>query len=108
MIKIIQNDSAVKQWTTGNITHPGSNGSTNVQYVLNHNMGDQPDLVKLLVWGGASVGFIAMDDIWTVSSAERYSQEAQWTLETDKNSTHVRIWKVSSSNKTVRFRAFWF
>jgi hypothetical protein len=99
--------SEVKVWTSGNYSHPVLTGFSNVQYVLNHNQGDQPDLVTCLIWGGSSVGFIAMEDVWETGST-RYGYEPEWNLETDKDSTHIRVFRIGNTTKTIRLRAFWF
>lgn len=100
MIRLAGSSNLV--WTSPTFLHTVKSGTSFSQYVLNHNLGKIPDLIKYYS--------VAADSAPNVERQDFYSDGTNFGgsggVDNDVNTSVVNIYRVRSTNITIYFKVF--
>ena len=111
MIKLFSADNAevgsggsAVVYTSAPVSHPVKVGSAYGYYVINHNLGRSPDIVRMyILLGGIWTQTI---DMWEGATNAYYNSYTLDANATTDNSVSIYVYRVLSTTATLKFKCY--
>jgi len=101
---MIRLTGAVQTYRSPEFTHSVHSGTSSTLYVINHNLGKIPDVVKLFFASSESSGGSTLRADLNIDIGQSYF--GYDLTESSENSFDVRVYRLSSISRQCYFKAF--
>lgn len=109
MIKLVPKTQVFE---SAEITHPAQSGTSSVQYVINHNMGSDPDAIFMSVQYisfGATNWRVFYDFEKFYTGTTEFQGYTMIFTTSDEDNTAINVYKIgSTSTEKIRFKLVWY
>lgn len=91
-------------------SHPGSSGSSYVDYNIAHNFGAHPSIVAAYSKGssGSDLQWKQLADMRSIYpiNSNTYGYEVKVSTDTSYNELDIRVYRVAGTTSSLKFRVF--